>query len=72
MDRNTVLAKIWDAYESGALIPACAWCHRVQLDGEWVEVPVGALSTIDAPMTLSHTICPACIEAQLGRGATSA
>jgi len=64
MDRNAVLAKIWEAYEAGAYIPACAWCGRVCLDGEWVEPPVGALSTIDAPMTLSHSICPRCVEAQ--------
>lgn len=67
MDRNTVLAKIWEAYESGGFVPTCAWCRRVCVDGEWVELEAGALSTIDAPMTLSHTICPDCTEAQLGQ-----
>lgn len=64
MDRNEVLAKIWEAYEAGALIPACAWCGCVFIHGQWVAPPYGALSTIDEPMTMSHSICPRCGEAQ--------
>jgi hypothetical protein len=26
MDQNEVFAKIWEAYETGELISACAWC----------------------------------------------
>lgn len=59
-DRNEVLAHIWDVADHGALIPACAWCKRLNVDGTWVAAPVGALSTIDASMSLSHSICPEC------------
>lgn len=62
MDRNLILDKIWEASESGALIPSCAWCGRVCVDGEWVEPTHGSLDTIDQPMTLSHSICADCAE----------
>ena len=65
MDPNVILAKIWEASETGALIPSCAWCGRVCIDGEWVE-PGGSLATIDQPMTLSHSICPTCSGKQPG------
>ena len=64
MDRNQVLAKIWEAYEAGELIPACAWCGRVRIEGEWLDPPHGALTTIDEAMTISHSICPRCAAAQ--------
>jgi hypothetical protein len=64
MDRNEVLARIWGAYQAGDLIPACSWCGRVRLEEEWLDPPHGALSTIDEPLTLSHSICPSCTEAQ--------
>jgi hypothetical protein len=65
VDRNEVFAKVWEAYEAGELIPACAWCGCVRIGEEWLERPHGALSTIDAQMTLSHSICPRCLEAHL-------
>jgi hypothetical protein len=38
----------------------CAWCRRVELDGEWVLAPQAALGAIEAEYTLSHSICPEC------------
>jgi hypothetical protein len=64
LDRNDVLAHLWKASEAGALISTCAWCGRVRIEGEWVAPPVGALSTIDEPMSVSHSICPRCAEEQ--------
>ena len=64
MDRNEFLARLWKASEAGDLIPICAWCGRVRFDSEWIEPPVGALSTIDERTTLSHSICPDCAAAQ--------
>ena len=64
MERSEIQAKIWEAYESGSLISACAWCDRLCLDGRWVDPPHGALMTIDASVTLSHGICPSCAEVQ--------
>jgi hypothetical protein len=60
MERSEFLLVIWEAYERGELIPMCAWCQRVHLKGEWVVAPPGTLETIDRPMMLSHSICPAC------------
>jgi hypothetical protein len=62
LDRNEFLANIWEAYESGALLSACAWCGCVCIDGEWIEPPPGALETLDKPVTLSHSVCPKCLE----------
>jgi hypothetical protein len=64
MDRNQVVARIWETYEAGGLIPACAWCARIRIEGEWLHPHPGALSTIDRRVTLSHSICPRCAEAQ--------
>jgi len=60
VDQSVILAKIWEASESGELIPACAWCERVCIDGEWVLPTQGSLDTIDRRTTLSHSICPTC------------
>ena len=49
-------------YEAGDLITTCAWCHRVELEGEWLLAPRAALEAIDVHFTLSHSICPACSE----------
>jgi hypothetical protein len=65
MDPNEFLAHIWEAYETGSLLTSCAWCGVVRIEGEWIPPPGGALSTIDETVTLSHSICPACLEAQL-------
>ena len=61
VERSEIQAKISEAYESGSLILSCAWCDRLCLDGEWVD-PGSTLLTIDAPLTLSHGICPSCLE----------
>lgn len=52
--------KVWEAAESGDLIAICAWCGSARIDGVWEELPRGILETIDQPMILSHSICPAC------------
>ena len=52
--------RILAAYEAGDLISMCAWCRRVEIDGEWLLAPRAALTAIDALYTLSHSICPQC------------
>jgi len=64
LERNEFLTNIWEAYEAGQLIPVCAWCGRVWIQEQWFAPPGGMLSTIDEPMTLSHSICPTCAAAQ--------
>jgi hypothetical protein len=63
MDRNEILTKIWAVYEAGGLLTACAWCARLEIGGQWTEAEPRLLSTIDQPMTVSHSICPRCEEA---------
>ena len=60
MVAGEVTRRILAAYEAGDLITMCAWCRRVQLDGEWVLAPQAALAAIEATYTLSHSICPEC------------
>lgn len=60
MDAGDVTRRILTVYESGGLITMCAWCRRVEIDGEWLPAPRAALTAIDAIYTLSHSICPTC------------
>ena len=57
---DDVTRRILAAYEAGDLIIVCAWCQRVEIDGEWVLAPRAAITAIDAQFTLSHSICPDC------------
>ena len=57
---SEVTRRILAVYEAGDLITMCAWCHRIEIDGEWHPAPRAALTAIDSRYTLSHTICPAC------------
>ena len=65
-----VTARLIAIYEAGEIVPACAWCGRVNLDGMWLPIPRVALDAIDAPNTLSHSICPDCLVAQSASGST--
>lgn len=58
-----VTRRILSAYEAGDLVTMCAWCRRVEIDGQWVKAPRAALTAIDAAYTLSHSICPDCAAA---------
>ncbi|MDX6487024.1 MAG: hypothetical protein QOF43_2177 [Gaiellaceae bacterium] len=61
MDHGEATRSILAAYEAGELITMCAWCQRITMDREqWVLAPRAALTAIDAPRTLSHSICPSC------------
>ena len=55
-----VTRRILAIYEAGGLVTMCAWCRRVEIDGEWSLAPRQALSAIEARYTLSHSICPTC------------
>ena len=60
MVANDVTRRILATYEAGNLVTMCAWCQRVEIDGEWVLAPRAAITAIDAQFTLSHSICPEC------------
>jgi hypothetical protein len=66
-----VTARLIAVYEAGEMVPVCAWCGRVKLDDRWLPIPRVALDAIDAPNTLSHSICPECLAAA-GPGRDSA
>jgi hypothetical protein len=57
---GSVFARVWELYETGRHVIACAWCGRVRLDDRWFEVPHAALDAIDAANVLSHSICEEC------------
>ena len=57
---SEVANRIFATYEAGDLITACAWCSRVEIDGEWQLAPHSALAAIEERYTLSHSICPVC------------
>lgn len=63
-DTDEVMRRILATYEAGDLVTTCAWCKRVTIDGEWFLAPRAALTAIDSPLTLSHSICPQCALAQ--------
>lgn len=60
MVASEVTRRMLTGYEAGDLITMCAWCGRVELDGEWALAPQAALTAIDSHLTLTHSICPAC------------
>jgi hypothetical protein len=57
---SEVANRIFATYEAGDLITACAWCNRVEIDGDWHLAPLTALAAIEEGYTLSHSICPVC------------
>jgi hypothetical protein len=66
---DEVTRRVLARYEAAELITACAWCRRVDFDGEWPLVPRAALAAIDQLHSLTHGICPSCIEALAPRAA---
>jgi hypothetical protein len=66
---DEVTRRVLARYEAAELITACAWCRRVDFDGEWPLVPRAALAAIDQLHSLTHGICPSCIEGLAPRAA---
>ena len=60
MVADDITRRILATYEAGDLVTMCAWCKRVEIDGEWVLAPRAAITAIDAQFTVSHSICPDC------------
>jgi hypothetical protein len=60
VERSEFVSAVLAAYETGNLIPACAWCGRLLIGEEWVRPPLGGLSTVDEAELLTHSICPDC------------
>ncbi len=60
MGADEVTRRMLATYEAGDMVTMCAWCRRVEIDGEWLLAPRAALTAIDAQFTLSHSICPDC------------
>ena len=60
VERSEFVSVVLAAYETGNLIPVCAWCGRLLIAEEWVRPPLGGLSTVDEAEVLTHSICPTC------------
>ena len=56
-----LFSEIWTLFDRGELVPRCAWCGRVRVEGAWDFAPAGALEAIDARLSTSHSICPTCL-----------
>lgn len=63
LQANEIFTRIWTAFDNCELVSACAWCGRVRVNGTWIVPPPAALVAIDAPNTLSHSICDECVRA---------
>jgi hypothetical protein len=59
-DGSSAFWDVWDIFERGGVLVACAWCDRICVEGVWGYAPIGALDAIDGRQTLSHSICPQC------------
>jgi hypothetical protein len=57
---SDIAKRMIEVYDAGGRITMCAWCGRVEFDSEWLTPPPATLPEIDAPNTLSHSICPKC------------
>lgn len=62
MDASDAFSRIWAAFDTAAVLPACAWCGRVRIDETWILPPRAALAAIDERHTLSHSICDGCTD----------
>lgn len=60
MDANIAFSTIWQAFDSGHTLPACAWCGRVLIDETWFLPSRAMLAAIDERYAFSHSICEAC------------
>jgi hypothetical protein len=60
------IQRIWDrrTIRSGTLLRACAWCKRVEVGGEWMEIEVALeplrIFEMERLPALTHGICDAC------------
>jgi hypothetical protein len=59
-----VLQRLRDGAE---IISVCAWCGKVRIDDQWVEV-----DKTDWPddVVLSHGLCPVCAATEMDKGTT--
>ncbi|HLX20853.1 MAG TPA: hypothetical protein VKR23_11950 [Gaiellaceae bacterium] len=57
---DSAFLRIWDAFDAGEILPACAWCGRVWIDGAWLSPPRASLAAVDPRQTFSHSICDSC------------
>lgn len=62
MHTSDTFSRIWSAFDAGEIVPTCAWCGRVRVDGTWLLPPPAALAAVDQRYTFSHSICDACAD----------
>ena len=56
-----IFSRVWDAFDAGETLPACAWCGRVRIDDTWLRPSPAVVAAIDPRLTFSHSICEECI-----------
>jgi hypothetical protein len=68
---NGLFARVWEAFEAGRFVIACAWCGRVRIDDAWFDAPRSVFAAVDADNVLSHSICEDCAQTANGSVAMS-
>jgi len=63
VEASEVFSRIWSAFDTGLLVPSCAWCGRVRIDDTWVVPPRSVLAAVDQRYAFSHSICVGCAQA---------
>jgi len=66
MEANRVFSHVWDSFDTGRVVPICAWCGRVRIDNRWLAPPSAVLAAVDERYALSHTICEPCVDGLRG------
>jgi hypothetical protein len=51
MGADEVTRRMLATYEAGDLVAMCAWCRRVEVDGEWFRAACGSPKSM---RTLTH------------------
>jgi hypothetical protein len=63
---STPIQRVWDrrTIRSESLLHACAWCKRVDVGGEWMEIDVALeplrIFELERLPAVTHGICDAC------------
>jgi hypothetical protein len=55
MDTSDPFSRIWAAFDTGQILPACAWCGRVWIDETWLLASPAVLAAVDRRYTFSHS-----------------
>jgi hypothetical protein len=66
---NALAQTLREAYGGGTMLVRCAWCGRLEVDGEWLNLealrPSQEMIVRRLRDDASHGICPVCFDDQM-------